>query len=1017
MASLVRFLPLAVTFAFAPATFAQPTLVVNSIPNPPQTDNSAVPHLLRGGSLALKLKGTPNAPFALLLAGDAFDGSPPGEPNLRSGFFLKPWVIPGTIDVPIHPVMDGIGMEYIRQKLNESSQASLAADDIVNDSPSPLFRFNAAGEFNLNGIVPLMASFVNLTPSPGAPNPLPIPLESMGATTIALYMQVLELNVATLGVTTGTGCKVIFDPLTFAASIAYAEGTSAQLPSSVGASVVTQTVFPAVITDSNLADASTVAPVTATDFSFATQGIDFWVIGLAGTQGIYEASNPANGLNGTTNSNPTDQDLVGALSGPPAGLAIGLWHQASHPDFLVGNAPTRNNENRDFPRLDLPGNRSLFHYRDVATGRYGFGILFRDTNTWRNLTPFPDFAFTNTTVLSAWEYEVAVTPDGNRAVVVLDLPAPATSDRVFMLNLEPGGTFANGSTIHEFVPALDIASGFSRVYDESMAIASNGAGSWVAFFCGTTVVNPGVTTYPNRLFRVDLTNSPGEPTIVLPNAQFLTVTRIDRQHMVTPDRKSVLVIAGSGATAEHVHVISNITSLGHSIVNATGDAFVSLQIGEFNEANNGHLGAFAVSDDSTRFAFCREDTTSRWPRVAMLDGSTAGFTVDVIKDISDGGVIDKADFPNTRDFAFSADGNFLLYQQGLGLSGALSDRFEQLATDVNSNTTRNLSRTCKSGPSGSPATLFGPWDPQGDVLLSRGTLEPCGNFKSKNGDYLFVVREMRGQLASGFDRQNLIAISIAPPPGAIEPTFEVVNVTGTEFEAQDGEEPPAFGAPDVASGGASSADWFAEYFRFRRVGGTGPYQDYVYFIAQLANLPVNDPRSNIDQVFIFDSAHPGPAIQLTEFFQGTDSPYAVRAGARIVDLVPSKTQSKVLLVIDNGDSSGASDNAQDLLLADFGVFGAPVRVPATAAPYSRIVVRGSSSFYPGAFGGVLFSAGVTPRPLGSILDGFTTNFTDTGNAVDSTPFFYRTTAATSVHSIAPLVTPSRAAMIFNVLPN
>lgn len=1011
MSSLSRTLASLTLFVLAPLAAAQPTLVVNNVPTPPQTDNTAVPHLKRTGPLSLKLKGTPNAPFALMLAGDAFDGSPGGEPSITSGFFLKPWVIPGTLDVPIHPVLDGIGMEFIRQKLNGSGQASLAPDDIVNDVPSPIARFNAAGEFNLSGIVPNLAVLVNLTPSIGAPNPLPIALESAGATTIALYLQVVELNTATLAVTTGTGCKVIFDPLTFQAEIAYAEGTSTALPSSSTSWAVTQTVFPSTITDSDLADGTATPPVAATDFSFATQGIDFWVIALAEFQGLYEASNPANQVNGLA-GNPNDQDSVQALSGT-VGLTVGVWNQVSHLEFLAGGVPARNNENKEFPRIDLPGNRSLFHYRDVATGRYGFGILFRDTNTWRNLTPSPTFTFTNSSVLSAWEYEVAVTPDGNRAVVILDQPSPATTDRVFMLNLEPNGNFTNGLPIYEFVPSSSDLINFSRVYEESLSITTDGAGSWVAFFATTSVPNPTVATYPNRLFRVNLADSVGTPSLVLPGP-VPTITRVDRQHMVTPDRDTLLVIAGSSAAAEHVYAITNITTAGQSVINTTGSGLVALQIGEFNEANNGALGQFTIDEGGVRFSFTREDGTNRWPRIASVDGSTAGITEDLIKDITDNGVIDKADFPNSRDHAFSKDGNFLLYQQGFPIAGALPDRYEQFVTDINSKITRNLSRTCKTGAAAAPATLFGPWDP--NVAGDRGTLEPCGNFKNSAGDYLYFLRELRGLTGVNFDRQNIVAISIAPPIGLTEPTFEMINVTGTEFEAFDGEPPPAFGGPDISAGGSSFGDTSSEQYRLRRVGGAGPYKDYIYLAAQLANLPVGDPRGNIEQVFCFDSANPGPAIQLTSFFNGTGSPYALRTGARIMELLPSQNESKVLVVVDNGDQSGAPDNAQDLFLLDFASFGVPTRVPANATPFSRIIVRGSSRFYPGATsGGIVFAAGLTQRPAGAFLDGFATPAPDTGNALDSTPFFYRTAGSTSVTPIVPFTTNSRGSMVFNVL--
>jgi hypothetical protein len=1004
---------IALSCAGAGLAQAQPTLVVNGVPTPAQTDNTAIPHLQRSGPLSLVLKGTPNAPFALLLAGDAFDGSPGGETNITSGFFLKPWVIPGVLDVPIHPVFDGIGMEFIRQKLNSSGQASLAVDDIVNDVPSPFFRFNAAGEFVVEGIVPLIANFVNLAPSVSAPNPLPIALESQGATTVALYLQVVELNVSTLAVTTGTGCKVIFDQLVYPASIAYAEGTSTFAPTNASAAIVTQNVFPAVVADSNLADGATVTPAVASDFSFATQGIDFWVIGLSGTTGVVSASNPANGLNGT--GTPIDQDVSFSLSGLSNGL-VGMWNQASGIELFTGTQPVRNNDNKEFSRIDLPGNRALFHYRDVATLRYGFGILFRDTNTWRNLTPFATHTFANTSQLSAWEYEVTVTPDGKRAVVVLDQPSPATTDRVFMLNLEPGGVFANGTTIHEFVPGAPDVNNFRKVFEESMQVVSDGAGSWVAFFDSSDVTVQSVSTIPNRLYRVNLADSGGVPVLVLPGGSFPSINRVDRQHAVTPDRLSLLVIAGNSTAAENVHTITNVTTAGHSILNATGNLITALAIGEFNEANDGQLGIFAVSEDSQFFAFAREDAGIRWPRVARVDGSTAGQTVDIIQDIADGGVIDKVDFAQGRDYSFSQDNNYMIHQMGFFVAGALTDRFELFATDINSKVTRNLTRTCRDGPAATPATLFGPWNPQGDLTTNRATLDPCGYFKSRGGEYLFFLRELRGIASQGFDRQNLVAVSVASQPGGVPASLEMINVTGTEFEAFDGEAPPSFGAPDVVGSGGFGVDSFPEYHRFRRIGGSGPFQDYVYFVGILAGLPGGDPKTNIDQLFAFDLENPGPAIQLTQFFNGTGSPYAVRTAARIIDIKPSD-DGKVLYVVDNGDLGGALDNQQDLFLADFASFGAPQRIPSTATAFSRVIVSGSSFFYPGAVDGVMFSAGFTVRPAGATLDGFTLSGVDPSNALDSTAFFYRTVTPTAVTAIVPLTTNSRSATMFSVLPN
>ncbi len=993
-----------------------PTLVVNGVPNPVSSNNLGVPHLKKLGNLSINLHGTPNAPFAVMLAGDAFDGSPGGEANITNGYYLKPWSIPGTLYVPIHPVFDGIGMEFIRQKLNATGQASLAATDIVNDVPSPVFRFNASGNFNLSGLVPQIAYFVNNSPSVSAPNPLPIALESSVSTTVALYMQIVELNTQTLAVTSGTGVKVIFDPLTYSATIAYAEGTSALAPTNAGAAVVTQSVVPAVITDTDLADASTVAPAAASDFSFATQGIDFWMIGLGGQHVLYSQSNPANGVNGS--GAPTDQDLIAAYVGNNTTALVGLWNQASGMEFLTGTRPEKNNENRDFPRIELPGNRSLFLWRDIASGKFGFGLLFKDTNTWRNLTPFASFAFTNSPTNSAWEYEVSISPDNKRAVVVLD-QSSSTFDRVFMLNLEPGGNFSNGQPIYEFVPSGADQNSFRKVYEESIEFVNDGQGSYVAFFATTDVASPVAGTYPNHLFRINVADSVGIPSLVLPGGSFPSIGRIDRQYYPSPDRNTLCVVAASGtaANAENVLSITNVTTAGHSIVNVTGGLTVFFSIGEFNEATDGQLGAFTYSADGSLIAFVRENGTERWPRVAKVDGSTAGLTADILADLANGGVVDKTDFSSSRDYHFSTDDQFLVYEQGFLFASAPPDRFEIFVTNVSTKVTRNLTRTCKSGTPAQPATLFGPWDPQGDVTTNRPTIEPCGSFASPSGKYMYFVREQRGIFSAGFDRQNLLAVDVAPDPGATEPSFNIVNITGKEFAPYDGLPIPTVGTQDTKTDGSLTLESYPEYHKFRRVGGSGPFKDYLFYTAQLANLQAGDPRDNIDQLFMFDPDNPAPAVQVTGFFNGSGSPWAVRTGARISNVLPSATEAKVLIVVDNGDSSGAPDNLQDLLMLDLSSFGTPQRIPSTATAFSRIIMAGSTSFFPSSPSGIVFSSGTVPRPAGSTLDGFATTFVDNGNPLDATPFFYRSVAPTGLFAIEPLVTNSRAALILNVKAN
>lgn len=992
-------------------TLQLPTLQLNGNPNPAQTDNTAVVHLKKTASLSIELRGTPGNRFALLLGGDALDGSQPGEPSVTSGFFLKAWTTPGLFDVPIHPVFDGIGGANIVSLLNGSGQASLANDDLLPTLGSASFRFDANGRFAVQGSVPEVASLVNLAPSALAPNPLPLSLESTATTQFGLYLQLIELDRITQQVVVGTGLRIVFDPITYGATLAYAEGTSGAAPTTAAANQVTQTVFPSTINDADFADASHTAPTLATDFSFATQGIDFWAIGLAGRHAVYNASNPANGLNGT--GVPIDQDTMTAFVGNSVGL-LGLWNQASGLEISARGIAVRNNENREFPRIDLPGEKSLFHYRDVATGSFGFGILFEDTNTWRNLTPFPAFTFVGPSVLSAYECEVAVAPDGTRAIVVLDEAAPATTDRVFLLNLEPGGVFGNGLPITEFVPAGPDVANFRRVYEESIEFVEDGAGSYVAFFGTTSVTTPVAATYPNRLYRVSLANPGSAPSLVLPGGAFPTIIRVERQLAVSPDRSKLFVTAGSSATAENVFVISNATSTTHAITNATGTLFNAYTIAEFNEASDGQLGVFAVSADGSRFAFAREEGALRLPRCANSDGSSAGLTVDLVTDINQGGQFDRLDFGSGRDYTFSDDSRFLLFQQGFFVSGVLSDRFDQFVVDSVTGIARNLTRTCNSGPTATPATLFGPWDPQGDLTAHRANIEPAGSFVSRSGDYYYFLREQRGFVSLGFDRVNLVAVSIVTPSGASEPSFEMFNVTGTEFEPFDGAPTPTTGASDTTLGGNVFFDVPADTMKLRRLGGDGALDDFYAFVAQIANLPTDDSRANIDQLFLFDAANPGPAVRLTDFQIGGSGTLGVRSGARIVEVVPNAASGEVLYVVDNGDSAGATDNLQDVFLANLLALAVPARIPAAIPPYSRVVARGSTKFYPGDFGGVFFSAGATPRPVGATLDGFAQPNSDFGNALDSTAYFVRTLSPSVVQSIVPQATPSRSANVIAV---
>lgn len=1001
--------------AILPSAYGQTQLIVNGVPNPPVSTNDAVPHLKKGGELTIELRGKPNAPFALLLSGDANDGSP-GEPFVLNGFFLKPWVDSQAqlFDSPIHPVLDGIGTDYIRQSLNGQGLASLGADDLLPDVPSPLFKFDAQGKFSLSGEVPLSVALINLL---GNPTRLQIPLESTQSQTIALYMQIVEFDVASSNVVVGNGVKLVFDPLTFEGDIAYAEGTD-PIP---GTTNVTHRVVPSTIADANLADGSPASPVSASDFAFATAGLDFWMICLGGNHELYDASNPPNNFLGI--SNPNDPDAVTTMQA--------MQSQASGIDVFATDRVARNNENREFPRIMLPGNRELFHWRDAATNQYGFGILFRDTNTWRNLTPLSanpsdNFAFTNLNPnISPWEYEISVTPDGNRAIAVLDQNATST-DRVFVMNLEPNGVFSNGKPIFEAAPLLGDGAWFTRVFEESISIASDGQGGWVTFFGTSNSSTQGLGGYPVRIYRTNVADSGAVPSLV----QAPTIQRLDRMMIVSPDRTKVAFVAGTVSQSlasqnEDVYVIDNITANSQTVSDVTG-VVGTFSIGESNESSNGALGLFRFAPDGSRIAFAREfGTTQRLLRTVATDGSEAGTTADLIVDLAQGGPFDLLDFPVGRDFQFSKDGEHVVFFQGAFASLGLLDRMDLFTVDLTTTVVRNLTRTGGSGVSGTPFTALGPWDPPSVVSEFRPNIEAGGSFKSANGDYLYEFRELRGVVGQ-FDRQNLIALSIAPAGPGLPPSFEIVNITGTEFEAIDGAPVPTTGAPDMHTGGTLALDAFPEYHKVRRMGGTGPYSEHMLFVGRLGNVPLGDPREDVDQLWAFDPENPAPATVLTSFVQGqedgsgqlvVDSTNKVSKGARISSVRGSPSSGRVLFVMQNGISGALSDDKQDLMLTALTGLPTPNRVPQSALPFTRIITAGSAMFGSDDIDGIVFCAGTLPRETvpgqAATIDSVSVT-SDLQNATDVTPYFYRTIAPTSLSAILPLTSGSRGATIFHL---
>lgn len=973
----------------APAFAQTPKLKLNGVT---AADNNAIPHLAKLGPMAIELSGTPGAPFALLLSGDAFDGLPVGETDLNTGFFLRRWL--GTnLSSPIHPVFDGIGTTFIATKLGQP------AGDFVSDNPSPLFRFNATGKFTVTGLVPPQAALLNQ--AAGGANPFVVPLES-GGTETALYLQILELDVATLNLRIGNGMRVVFDPIAFGGTVLYSEGQDAN-PNSV---VVANTQTLATIIDSDFASGSPLAPTptSTAEFDATFQGkTDLWMITLAGIHDLVGASTVPNGPGGV--GNPPDPDNSYATN---RDLASGI-------EFLTGARPARDNENYEFPVIQIPGNRAVFHWRNgssLTTPTYGFGVLYRDTGVFRNLTP-AGFAFSESPTRSPWEVEVGITPDGNRMLAVLD-QSTATDDRLFLFNLEAGGTFGNGLPVIEVQkPVAPDQNFFRRIWEESFSFLTNGSGVWTAYFC-TTNDTFSVAQYPKRLFQVELA-APGAtgplPAKVLPQPAPLNVTQLDRQPVASP-HNDVLVISASydgSMTNEQLFAVTSPTPTSSTIKNITNYTATSV-IQEWNDTYDGTTGWFAFSDDGSRFAFARTSGATQLPQV-VLTTPPAGAppAVDLIGEISGGGLFAIAeDYTQSREYRLTEDNNHLLFFQGSTFPFPPSKTMDLYRIRLSDRETLNLTRTIL-GSQETESAYLGPWNPP--LSTDRPTVDPAGSWLSPNGDFLYFFRDHRPSFPF-ITKFNVIAVSIGAV-GSQPPTFEVTNVTGTEFAPKFGLAKPTTGAPDVMGLGGLVSAPVASFHQTRRVGGEGPFANFYYMVSQLSN-PTNPLAKGMDQLWMFDGNLPAPAIQLTNFAVGS-SPVPSLVGGRILNPIPSKTEFKVAFIFDQ-DGLAAATILQDLFYIDLASFGALTRVPTTATPFTRLITRGTIHFLPTGPDALLYASGSIPRGSG-VIDGVSVS-TDPINPIDASPFFFRFDTPTVVTKIAPDAAGSnrRAAYIYGVTP-
>ncbi|MFG0316741.1 MAG: hypothetical protein ACF8XB_05670, partial [Planctomycetota bacterium JB042] len=693
----------------------------------------------------------------------------------------------------------------------------------------------------------------------------------------------------------------------------------------------------------------------------------------------------------------------------------GVQGLASSLEVGTGLGVTRDNENAEFPRIRLPGHRQLFHWRNGGTSppTYGFGVLFEETGTFRNLVPASFGTFSQTATISPWEVQVAVTPDGNRAVVVLDratdLFQGAPYDRVFLLHLEENGTFGNGQPVVEVTPPSPAL--WRRVDEESIVFTTDGGAGWVAWATtsSSTAISP--TILPDGLFRFDASQGTSVLDVGSAPGSFPQPVAFERVIEVNEQLDTLCLVGGPTPLQQDVYSITNVTPSSWSVTNITQFATSERLVAD-GHASDGRSGYADLSRDGATFAGCRRVASNSFlPFVARTDGANAGSVTDIVRPLASSGQFDLNDFPAAQGLHLTDDGLSLLFHQGRIKPGAASDASDLFVVDLASGVIRNLTRTLTGAPydQNPTAKYLGPWDLQNQAF-DAPTVDYGGSFLSPDRRHRFLFHDVH--LAVN-DRFNVYAVDVEPGPGGAAPSFDLVNVTGTTFEPSFGTPPPATGAPDVVTGAGFFMEQTPSHLRLRRIGGEGPLKDLYLFTARLAA----GGFGGTEHLFLFDSSAPGPALQVTAFGPSS-APIATSDGSRIRDVTPHPTEPAVAFVLHRDADLGIANQELIVLSMQTGFAPAVVPNPGSSPTFSRAITAGSLHWLPGTKSALVWSEGGTPRPVG-LTDGVTPAVGGTlsgGNPIDATPWFFTFADPTNPRKIladAPAGT-ARSAMIWSV---
>ncbi|MFG0316083.1 MAG: hypothetical protein ACF8XB_02325, partial [Planctomycetota bacterium JB042] len=603
----------------------------------------------------------------------------------------------------------------------------------------------------------------------------------------------------------------------------------------------------------------------------------------------------------------------------------------------------------EFPRRRRPGARQLLHGRDgaVTPPADGFALVDETSGAVTNLVPASFGDFRGAATRSPWEVEVAISPSGDRALAILDESA-AIHDRAFLLHLEPGGAFPNGLPIVEVTPAGGV--GFGAAFESGATFLADSAGAdWIAIPASTDPL-ASEASYPDRLHLAPADGSSALGA-VFPTSTTPGIDRIDRTLLTSLDRRTACFVAGTSETNENVFALTDLTPAGAvTFTNLTG--FVGQRLGESTDVTDGSPKVTALSADGTRFAGVREVGGLSIPFAVTTDGGRFGAVPDLVADVSSGGDFDLDHFPFSNGLFLTDDGTRLLFHQGLAKS-FLSDACDQFVVDVSTGATENLTRTI-SGPGydgNLSARLLGPWAPA--TADDRPTVGYGGSFLGPDRRWRFFFRDLHELLPT--DRLDLYAVSIGDDVTG-EPSLALVNVTGDAFEPSPGVAPPP-GAPSIRTDAGLFQEQTPDFYRVRRIGGGGVFEDLYLLTARLTDAPPGE--QSIESLFLFDGANPSAAMRLTAF-SPTSSPIAVGPQTRIRSVTPNPVDGRIALVLDLDGSRETAD--QELIQIDLSSFGAISRLPAGPIAYDRAIAAGSLTWLPSTPAGLVWVEGTAPRP-------------------------------------------------------